>query len=79
MCGYPLQACNETKNKNKSRGDGACANVSKYQTWLSRVDEHVSLIALGLGAIRLSLKNILFKGLNFFLYEGVVSCGSSRL
>jgi hypothetical protein len=79
MCGYPLQACNETKNKNKSRGDGACANVNKYQRWLSRVDEHVSLITLGLGANRLSLKNILFKGLNFFLYEGVVSCGWSRL
>jgi hypothetical protein len=48
LCGYPLQACNETK-KNKKKEDGAPTNVSKDWGWLNRVDEHISLIALGLG------------------------------
>jgi Leucine-rich repeat (LRR) protein len=48
LCGYPLQACNETKI-NKKRGDGAPINVSKSWRWLNLVDEHVSLIALSVG------------------------------
>ena len=44
LCGYPLQLCNKRVN-NTVEG----ASISKGPRWLSRVDEHISLFALGLG------------------------------
>jgi hypothetical protein len=48
LCDYPLHPCEKAKN-NEERGLEACVNASKGHGWLDRVDEHVSLIALGLG------------------------------
>jgi len=45
LCGYPLQPCKETHSNNTMEG----TSINKGQGWLSRVNEHVSLIALGLG------------------------------
>jgi hypothetical protein len=42
LCGYPLQLCKETQNNNIVEG-------SRGRGWLSHVNEHVSLVALGLG------------------------------
>ena len=44
LCGYPLQSCKENLNNSAMKG-----NRSTGQGWLSLLDEHVSLIALGLG------------------------------
>jgi len=44
--GYPFQACNKATPK---KWDGLYANVSEDQGWLSSVDDHISLISLGLG------------------------------
>ena len=45
LCGSPLQPCQEKKKKITMEG----VNIGKGQGFLSHVDEHVSLIALGLG------------------------------
>ena len=48
LCGYPLQLCEQTEKYTKIR-DGAFANVSKNEGWLSQLDKHISLFALGIG------------------------------
>jgi len=47
LCGNPLQAC---KEKERQVGPAEGTSISKGQKWLKNVDEHVSLIALGLEA-----------------------------
>ena len=47
LCGYPLQVCKETQNNNTMED----VHNSKGHGWLSHVDEHVSLFALGLGLV----------------------------
>ena len=47
LCVNPLQPCQE-KQKQKKRATGANI-LPKDQGWLSHVNEHVSLIMLGLG------------------------------
>ena len=49
LCDSPLQACKEREKQHK-RGVEV-VNTSKGQDWLSHVDEHVSLIALGMGVL----------------------------
>lgn len=60
LCGYPLQPCKKMEN-NKERDGATCVNITKDRGWLNQVDEHVSLIALGLGL------GIGFNGVVFFI------------
>lgn len=48
LCGFPLPQCNQ-KDKPKKMLVGDNDNMSVKRGWLSRVNEEVSLVALGIG------------------------------